>query len=226
MSIASLIKLLRSAPVTWLSALLTLLAFSSSVLTGLWEINLQTVGVFDAARLLTCHFLHWSGEHLFWDLGMFVLLGVLCERWWPRAFYSVLAISAVAIPIGVMLSNPEMRLYRGLSGLDTALYALLVSQLCMGALREKDPQQAIVFIFLWLALWGKIAWEFLSGQVLFVQQLDFVPLPMAHAVGALVGSAVALVSAWPTSPVHQTSGGCQGNPAGGWFRNRSDLKTF
>ncbi len=226
MSIAKLFELLCSIPATVLLALLTLLAFGSSTLTGLWEINLQKFDSWHVMQLLTCHLLHWSTEHLCWDLGMFVLLGVLCERWWPRAFYSVLASSAVAIPVGVMLSNPELRVYRGLSGLDTALYTLLVGRLCIDSLRQHDTTQTAVFVSLWLSLWGKIVWEFMSGQVLFVQQLDFIPLPIAHAVGALVGTIVVAVSARPTSPVHQTSSRCQGGPTGGWFRNCGNLKTF
>src|SRR4051794_2008646 len=38
------------------------------------------VGQGEWYRLLTGHFVHWSGEHLVWDVAVFALLGILSER--------------------------------------------------------------------------------------------------------------------------------------------------
>ncbi len=146
-------------------------------------------------QLAGCHLLHWSGEHLFWDLAMFVVLGAICERWLPRAFTITLLVCTVAIPLAVFWAHPNIDVYRGLSGLDTAIFSLLATALWLRSRPVQDHFQEVVCGLLLVALWSKIILEFQSGQVLFVQQVDFVPLPIAHAVGGLVGSVVALWSA-------------------------------
>lgn len=182
---------LCKVPGTLLIACLAVVAFTSEGLAGVLEYHLHQQNPFPPLSLLGCHLLHWSSEHLFWDLSMFVVLGIVCERWLPRAFYSTLLLSSLLIPLAVMWSAPDIDVYRGLSGLDTAIFSLLVSSLGLQAIHGHDRWQAVPPALLLLALWTKIAFEFHSGQVLFVQQVNFTPLPIAHAIGGLVGAACA-----------------------------------
>lgn len=188
-------------PVTLFVSAAALLAFSFGPLVVLLEIQLHGPGHRGILQILGCHLLHWSEEHLFWDLGMFALLGIICERWIPTSFYATLLGSAVLIPLSVMFSNSTIDNYRGLSGIDTAIYSLLATATVRRCLLEGDRVHSIVFGGLLLLLWCKISFEFYSGQVLFVRGADFVPLPVAHAVGAALGSAIALGAHWRAAKV-------------------------
>ncbi len=188
MSTRSYHKLLCSLPVTLAITTLALSAFAFESLASSLEIHLAQPHSISLLQLVGCHLLHWTSEHLFWDLAMFIILGIICERWLPRTFALTLATCAVAIPLFVMWVHPEIDVYRGLSGLDTAVFSLLVTTLWLRSMSERDLIQSILLALLLLALWGKIAVEFQTGRVLFVQQVNFEPLPVAHAVGALLGS--------------------------------------
>jgi len=147
-------------------------------------------------RLLSCHLVHWSWDHVFWDALTFLLLGVLCERAGRRSFLLTLLASALAIPPVVMLTHPGLGAYAGLSGLDVALYALLCGRL----LRQRWPQGGVqVRLLLTLltgALLAKLGYELLTGGLWFVRSHAgaFVPVPAAHVVGALVGLVCGLVA--------------------------------
>jgi rhomboid family GlyGly-CTERM serine protease len=166
---------------------LTLITSLSSMLTSAFEIHLQDQ--FGILQVLGCHLLHWSKEHLLWDLGMFAILGIVCERSYPKTFAMTLLACALVIPLCILFTNPDIDIYRGLSGIDTGLFALLATTILLRGLDEKDRTSAGVFGSLLILLWCKIGFEFYSGQVLFVQRVDFEPLPIAHAVGAIMGSA-------------------------------------
>jgi rhomboid family GlyGly-CTERM serine protease len=186
-------QVIRQSPVTTVVAVLaTLIGFSDS-LTTLLDIHLH--GQITVLQLVTCHLTHWSAEHSMWDIGMFAVLGVMCERAAPRAFYATLLSSALLIPLCVMLSNPTIDIYRGLSGIDTGIFALFASISLFKSFSKNDGWSMAIFGIMLVLLWCKIAFEFWSGNILFVQQLNFVPVPMAHAVGAVLGSIIGLVVA-------------------------------
>lgn len=183
---------LASAPLTIVLAATTLTAFAFPSLGQHLDIDFS-----DPARIVPhqwfgCHLLHWSSEHLLWDLAMFCLLGGLCERWWPNRFYATVVFSAIAIPLVTMIWRPEIHCYRGLSGIDTALFGLLATALFVDGFRAKDRVQTLLFGGLMASLLVKLAYEFCTGGLLFVTEVNFIPLPAAHLTGALVGSLVAL----------------------------------
>ena len=80
-------------------------------------------------RLLTGHFVHWSPAHLAWDVGTFLVLGAACEARSRQRFLACLAGSAIAIPAVVWFWLPELQRCAGLSGIDSALFALLGAEL-------------------------------------------------------------------------------------------------
>ena len=82
-------------------------------------------------RLFTCHWTHWNVEHLAWDAAAFAALAIACEARGRRRFLEALILSAIVVPIGLFLLQPEMLQYRGLSALASALFALLsIDLLC------------------------------------------------------------------------------------------------
>jgi rhomboid family GlyGly-CTERM serine protease len=175
-------------PLTLVVAIVAIAAYLMPALTSLLSIDLASPQGIQLHQLLGCHLLHWSAEHLFWDLAMFCILGGLCERWWPKQYYLTVAISAVLIPLLIMAFQPNISSYRGLSGIDTAIFSLMATNVCFASLRRSDWSQAVLFGSLLISLVGKVAYEFATGDLLFVSELNFIPLPLAHLIGGIVGA--------------------------------------
>jgi rhomboid family GlyGly-CTERM serine protease len=142
-------------------------------------------------RIVTCHLTHWSLDHFFWDTVALLVLGLGCEARSRPATVQCLCASALLIPLSVTWLMPEMATYRGLSGIDSALFALLAGLL----LRECWPRKrygvaAAIFVAL-IAFAAKTVYEYASGDTLFVDSAaaTMVPLPLVHVVGGLIGLA-------------------------------------
>lgn len=142
-------------------------------------------------RFVTGHWTHWGGEHLAWDLVVFAVFGALLEARSRRGFAVVVAGSALAISATVALGAPSLDFYRGLSGIDSALFAAFFAQLLGAAWRERVVLPALVPAVALLGFAGKSVYELVTGATLFVAtDSNFVVVPLAHVVGAGVGVAV------------------------------------
>ena len=135
-------------------------------------------------RLAGAHLAHYSSAHWLLDALVFLVLALECERRAAVRTRLALAGAALVIPAGVLAFQPELARYRGLSGLDSALFGLLLAL----ELRAGGSRRALVAGVLFLA---KVAWELATGRALFLdsQSLGFTPVPLAHALGALIGVA-------------------------------------
>lgn len=142
--------------------------------------------------VVTCHFVHWSMDQFLWGLAVFVPLGIACERRSRMRTLLALSGSAVAVPLAVGALAPAIGSYRGLSGLDSALFALLA---CLVANERRRGDRATLFLVLaaGLGFGSKIAYELFTGSPMFASELGsgIVPVPLAHAVGAIAGIAAA-----------------------------------
>jgi rhomboid family GlyGly-CTERM serine protease len=139
-------------------------------------------------RLLTCHWTHWSLDHLLWNTATFAVLGLCCAARKGSASLSCLGISAVAIPLALHLGCPQLATYRGLSGLDSALFVLLALHLLDEGRRERDGVRALTACAALGLYLAKTAFEYWSGAALFVSDAGgMAPVPLAHAVGAAAG---------------------------------------
>ncbi|HEX2059316.1 MAG TPA: rhomboid family intramembrane serine protease [Thermoanaerobaculia bacterium] len=129
-------------------------------------------------EMITSHFLHWSVEHFVWDALAFVVLGVACARRDLHGCLTTLVVAIFAIPLAVMHFAPEVAVYRGLSGLDSALFALLLVQM-----------RSRLALLCGIAFAAKIAFELTTGSALFAANMGegVVAVPVAHIAGALVG---------------------------------------
>lgn len=145
-------------------------------------------------RLVTCHWTHWSPDHLLWDLAAFVLLAAICESWGPqgrKALLAAVAASALAIPVVLWIAVPAMERYRGLSGIDSALFVLAAVLVFRGEIEPIGRIGRIGRMAAVLAIagfLGKAAWESATGTTLFTDSAgSFVPAPLAHLVGGVCG---------------------------------------
>lgn len=178
-------------PLVTLAIALSTLAINCSPLLASWlTADFENLGVHTLPALVSCHLAHWSTQHLFWDVLMFFVLGWHLEKSIAKPYYFTLIASSLLIPLGVLVMQPEITSYRGLSGIDTALFALLCTSKLASGYREGSQRSIALFLFLLLAMWSKLLFEFSTGGVMFVRNDNFTPVPAAHLCGAVIGMLV------------------------------------
>jgi len=149
-------------------------------------------------RLFTGHFAHWTASHLAWDLAAFTLLGILLERRSRPLLAATLAASSLSISGAVVALQPEPATYRGLSGIDCALFAAFAMRSLADARAVGRRLHLLLSALALFGLLAKLAAEHIRSAPLFVApSSDFLPVPLAHLTGALAGLAVAACTALP-----------------------------
>jgi len=160
------------------------------------EFSRRTIAGGEIWRLLTCHWTHFSFEHFVWNLLPFVWLGALCERRDRQGFLLCTIGSALAISVYVFLFVPELSSYRGLSGLDSALFGFIAVGRVNDAVKARNRMKCLLLGLCASLFAAKIGYETVCRAPLFVSHVEagFVPVPGAHAVGFLVGATTVLLS--------------------------------
>jgi len=181
-----------------LGALVTFVVVAPAVWLGAWPDGTELLA-FDRGRIsdgewwrmVTCHWTHWSLDHLLWDVLAFTILVPLCWRAGPARLGWTIGLSSLLIPVALGLCLPAMTEYRGLSGLDSALFVLLASGLLRGAIADRDRGAILLLGLPFVAFAVKIGFEWITGQTVFADGGGFVPVPLAHVVGGACGVLVA-----------------------------------
>jgi len=146
-------------------------------------------------RLLTCHLAHWSASHEIWSVGAFAVQGLLGEIRDRRAIAMCCIAAALACSLALLLFWPDVQIYRGMSGVDSALFTwLVVFNLRPSSDHRYSAAHKIALVLLLIAFIAKVAWEGQTHHSLFVvsDQSSFVSLPGVHAVGGAVGICVGM----------------------------------
>lgn len=145
-------------------------------------------------RLLTGNLVHWSLEHFFLDVGVFLVVGLLYERYLTRWYPWLMLGTATLVGIALLLFQPDLAVYRGLSGVDSGQFA---AALCVEFALSRQEKQRL----LWVApaavvFFAKIAFECFTGRLFFgTGSLGDVgeATPLAHAAGVAAALAIMLV---------------------------------
>lgn len=197
MTEASTVKVRRPWGAALLAAIAVSVIFLVPGLAGDLEYTREAVAGGQVWRLVTCHLTHWTAEHLLWDLAAFALLLIASLRVSSRQTMVVLAVSALTIPAGVWLMLPDMMQYRGLSGVDSALFLFLAIHTAKTLRARPERKELIVVYGLMVAFALKTAFELTTGETVFVSSMgeNVVGVPLAHMIGALAGCLPHLASA-------------------------------
>lgn len=148
-------------------------------------------------RVVTGHLTHWTSSHLAWDLAAFVALGVLVERESRRLLSLTLAVSTLAISAAVWHFEPDLATYRGLSGVDSALFAAWAATAIRHAAGTREWRTAGWIAAAAIGFAAKTAVESRAQSTVFVAaDPSFVPVPLAHVAGAVAGMLVAVALAY------------------------------
>jgi len=143
-------------------------------------------------RVVTAHLSHFTPSHLALDVIVLFALGFACESRWPRRTRIGLAAAMLACSAAFWFGAPELATYRGLSGLDAMLFALLAARLHVERAFRGRWTRALPSLAL-AGFLAKIAFELIAGVAPFAGgEGVFVPVPLAHLAGAAVGLAAAL----------------------------------
>jgi rhomboid family GlyGly-CTERM serine protease len=173
-----------------LSLALAAIAVAALPVAGeLLQFDRLAIGSGEFWRLATCHLAHWNLEHLKWDLLMFVVLGVVCEWRNPGRMRLCVAAAAGAVSLLVSLQFPEIAFYRGLSGIDTALFTLLAIDLLRDAARDRNWLLVTATGGMLYGFAAKTLFEAATGRTIFVDQqaAGFLALVWDHVVAGAVG---------------------------------------
>ena len=119
---------------------------------------------------------------------MFAVLGVVCERQHPRSFGPALAVMALGISAAVTFLCDDVTGYRGLSGIDTGLFVWFIGDQIRQCFADRDRTGTSFWIATVGLLIGKLSYEFVTGEILFVNAEGFKPLVESHVAGAALGA--------------------------------------
>jgi rhomboid family GlyGly-CTERM serine protease len=175
------------------SLLLALPAFCFQILPRLacrCQFDRRAIAAGEVWRLVTGHWTHWSLDHLLWDLAAFTGLAVACELapgCGRKRMLGAVGLAAVAIPAVLWVALPRLATYRGLSGIDSALFVLLAVTVLREDLAACRRGWAWIGLLALAAFLAKCGYEAATGRALFAAASGFVPVPLAHLIGGLSG---------------------------------------
>ena len=152
-----------------------ILLTASPALGETLRLHADSEGVLLLMQLFTCHLVHWTGEHLFYDVLCLAVLGLLLSR---RELVLTLLFAAPIVAITALWLHPELNSYCGLSGVNCALFAYYAVRIS----RERKVLGVVALVAILL----KTGVEIHSGHTFFATD-GFIPVHSAHLVGILAG---------------------------------------
>lgn len=143
-------------------------------------------------RLFTGHLVHAGRDHLLWDVLALLGIGFLFEEYLRERFWQVLGVSALVVGAGLVILQPGLPDYRGLSGV---LNGLWVAGALLGARAElaagSRPVAGLCAAAVVLGL-AKILFEARFGPVFTDEaRLGAPTVLLSHALG-YAGGVIAL----------------------------------
>lgn len=181
----------RRYPITILIVVLSVLSAASPTITEWMQLDFSKAVEGEWWRWFSGHVTHFDLSHLIWDCGMFAVLSAICESRYRKWYPAILLVSLPLISTGIVISCPEIASYRGLSGIDTMLFTWLGIAAIKNNLRSGDKFLATAAAVGVACMLGKLAYEGITGEILFVNSDRFQPLVEAHIAGAICGAVAA-----------------------------------
>ena len=139
-------------------------------------------------RFVSAHLVHFDANHLAWDVAVFLVLGSVCERASRERTAVALAFASVAITAVLWRFQPQFEIYRGLSGLDCALFGLFAGRL----LKHSERPAKLIGVLGLAGAGAKTILELATGSTVFASGVGYAPVPLAHLVGLIAGLVAAL----------------------------------
>jgi len=152
--------------------------YFSPDLTSLFIYDREALLAGEVWRLLSAHLVHFSGQHLCYDLIAFSIAGSFIESYSHQKWFLLCSMMALFISIVLFLAEPDMRYYGGLSGLAVGSIFYLILFHLYYHLHSK---------FWWMVL--LIILSKMMVEILYSNTPSnglFVHMPLSHIIGSLV----------------------------------------
>lgn len=176
----------HSLPLT-LVLISTLLATTGDSMTELLRYHFDEIKSGQIWRLISANLVHLGWSHTLMNLlGLGLIWGLFwdCFSNWQWWFISLA--SGLGVSLGLLLLNPELVWYVGLSGV---LHGLFVAG-AVGAIRRGDKREAILLA----AIVGKLLWEQYFGALPGSADMAGGPVVVdSHLYGAIAGAIATLL---------------------------------
>lgn len=145
-------------------------------------------------RLITQHWCHWSMDHLLYDMIALVVLGFWAIRYSIKECLITVMTSAVTISIGMVLWQTDQLYIRGFSGIDCALFGMVLFHVVKQAVHERDRLWMIVAILSAIGFVSKTGYEIITQHTVFMDgdAAGMIPLPLTHLIGFVTAMAISL----------------------------------
>jgi rhomboid family GlyGly-CTERM serine protease len=176
----------------WVSACLLIYAFGAT--DTVLRYDRVAVSGGEYWRLFTGHLVHFSPSHLLANTAAFSAAGWVIERRGYPAFALLLVVSAFCIGAALLMWQPHMRYYGGLSGMVHAALFYLALWEATGQGPWRNAARILA-----LGLVTKAMVELFSGVGLLTRfgTEAFVLVPLSHAIGLAAALLVfLLVCGW------------------------------
>ncbi len=138
-------------------------------------------------RLLTGNLAHLGWSHTLMNLaGLALIWGLFARVYGAATWLTITLAGSLGVTLGLLLLNPHLEWYVGLSGL---LHGLFVAGV-IGAIRQGHRREALLLA----AIAAKLIWEQLSGPLPGTAEMANGPVVVdSHLYGAVAGALIALI---------------------------------
>lgn len=166
-----------------------LLVHLSPAVQSMLEFDRGHIAAGQTWRLLTGNFVHYSWAHLAANLGAFAALCWIAEGR-SRGLSWVVALSSPAVGLAVFGLADGVATYRGVSGVDCALLAWILTTMAI----QDGRRKAMAWIGVLALVSAKSVIEALTGQVLLPTSAPagVAVVGATHVVGLAIGAAAGL----------------------------------
>ena len=168
-----------------LAAVFLAVAFISGSAEALQYDRARVIGG-EVWLLVSGQLVHWTARMAMADLGVLLALAAVLELQGERRRLLVaLGLGVALTAVAVFALSPGLLVYRGSSGVASALFVLTA----LGAARAPGRgQRALAWLAVALFL-AKAGWESLTGEALFAGPLTagVEVVPLVHLLGGLAG---------------------------------------
>ncbi len=174
----------------WLALLLALLSLIIAILGDSAGVLLRyeqtAIQQGEWWRLVTANLTHLGWSHTLLNLlGLALIWGLFAQTYPSLIWSAIMLVSGLGVTLGLLIFNPHIEWYVGLSGL---LHGLFVAGV-VGSIRQGHKREILLLI----AIAAKLTWEQFSGPLPGTAEMANGPVVVdSHLYGAIAGAVIAL----------------------------------